>query len=61
MDTDEQKDKISEVFKESIKSYISDDAKKDFQFINAAYELLSDPQERAWYDKHRDAILLGGL
>ena len=27
LDTDEQKDKISEVFKESIKSYISDDAK----------------------------------
>jgi hypothetical protein len=22
--------------------------------------VLSDPQERAWYDKHRDAILLGG-
>ena len=40
---------------------ILDEAKKEFQFINAAYELLSDPQERAWYDKHRDAILLGGL
>ena len=35
-------------------------AKKEFQLIQAAYELLSDPQERAWYDKHRDAILLGG-
>ncbi len=39
----------------------SDEAKKEFQFIQAAYEVLSDPQERAWYDKHRDAILLGGL
>lgn len=38
----------------------SDQAKKEFQFIQAAYEVLSDPQERAWYDKHRDAILLGG-
>lgn len=35
-------------------------AKKEFQLIQAAYDLLSDPQERAWYDKHRDAILLGG-
>nr|CAG4643295.1 EOG090X085R [Ilyocryptus agilis] len=34
-------------------------AKKEFQLIQAAYEVLSDPQERAWYDKHRDAILLG--
>ena len=25
-----------------------------------AYELLSDPQERAWYDSHRDFILTGG-
>lgn len=39
----------------------SDEAKKEFQLIQAAYEVLSDPQERAWYDKHRDAILLGGL
>ncbi|XP_046442610.1 dnaJ homolog subfamily C member 21-like [Daphnia pulex] len=37
----------------------SDEAKREFQFIQAAYEVLSDPQERAWYDKHRDAILLG--
>lgn len=38
----------------------AEEAKKQFQLIQAAYELLSDPQERAWYDKHRDAILLGG-
>nr|CAG4641795.1 EOG090X085R [Eurycercus lamellatus] len=37
----------------------ADVAKKEFQIIQAAYELLSDPQERAWYDKHRDDILLG--
>lgn len=36
-------------------------AKKEFQIIQAAYEVLSDPQERAWYDKHRNAILLGGM
>ncbi|KAI9822918.1 MAG: hypothetical protein M1832_002943 [Thelocarpon impressellum] len=28
-----------------------------FAEVQAAYEVLSDPQERAWYDSHRDAIL----
>jgi DnaJ family protein A protein 5 len=27
--------------------------------VQQAYEVLSDPQERAWYDKHRDALLRG--
>lgn len=27
--------------------------------MQTAYEILSDPQERAWYDSHRDAILNG--
>lgn len=31
-----------------------------FGFIQKAYEVLSDPQERAWYDKHREAIIKGG-
>ena len=39
----------------------SEEAKKEFQIIQAAYEVLNDAQERAWYDKHRDAILLGGF
>lgn len=30
---------------------------KLFADIQAAYEVLSDPQERAWYDSHEDAIL----
>ncbi|KAI5303098.1 hypothetical protein KEM56_000036, partial [Ascosphaera pollenicola] len=30
-----------------------------FAEIQAAYEVLSDPQERAWYDSHRDQILSG--
>lgn len=34
-------------------------AKEEFQLIQQAYEVLSDPQERAWYDKHRDALLRG--
>lgn len=28
-----------------------------FQAISHAYDVLSDPQERAWYDSHRSAIL----
>lgn len=34
-------------------------ATKKFAEVQTAYELLSDPQERAWYDSHRDAILRG--
>ncbi|XP_066903269.1 dnaJ homolog subfamily C member 21 [Halyomorpha halys] len=35
-------------------------AKQEFQLIQQAYEVLSDPQERSWYDKHRDSILRSG-
>ena len=28
-----------------------------FAAVQSAYEILSDPQERAWYDTHRDEIL----
>ena len=28
--------------------------------MQSAYEVLSDPQERAWYDSHRESILRGG-
>ena len=31
-----------------------------FTEIQQAYEVLIDPQERAWYDKHREQILQGG-
>lgn len=34
-----------------------ENATKQFAEIQSAYEILSDPQERAWYDSHRDAIL----
>ena len=33
---------------------------KIFRVIQAAYDVLSDKQERAFYDKHREAILRGG-
>ncbi|KAM0789908.1 hypothetical protein ACM66B_006749 [Microbotryomycetes sp. NB124-2] len=33
---------------------------KRFAAIQAAYECLSDEQERAWYDDHRDDIVSGG-
>lgn len=32
---------------------------KLFAEIQSAYEVLSDPQERAWYDSHRSTILRG--
>ncbi|KAK2149764.1 hypothetical protein LSH36_437g02101 [Paralvinella palmiformis] len=34
---------------------------RQFHLIQQAYDVLIDPQERAWYDKHREAILRGGL
>ena len=34
-----------------------EDATRLFAEVQSAYEVLSDPQERAWYDSHRDAIL----
>lgn len=36
-----------------------DFAKEQFQIVQQAYEVLSDRQERAWYDAHRDQILRG--
>ncbi|KAE9369433.1 DnaJ-domain-containing protein [Stipitochalara longipes BDJ] len=30
-----------------------------FAEVQSAYEVLSDPQERSWYDSHRDSILRG--
>ncbi|KAG0226346.1 hypothetical protein BGW42_003681 [Actinomortierella wolfii] len=36
-----------------------EEATKHFAMIAEAYEVLMDPQERAWYDSHRDAILRG--
>ncbi|CAK1555429.1 unnamed protein product [Leptosia nina] len=35
------------------------EAKDQFQLIQNAYEVLSDPQERAWYDNHREQLLKG--
>ncbi|XP_014231055.2 dnaJ homolog subfamily C member 21 isoform X1 [Trichogramma pretiosum] len=37
------------------------EAKEQFQLVQQAYEVLSDPHERAWYDNHREAILKGGI
>lgn len=34
-------------------------ATRRFAEVQSAHEVLSDPQERAWYDDHRDAILSG--
>lgn len=37
----------------------AENATRRFAEVQAAYEILSDPQERAWYDSHREAILHG--
>lgn len=34
-----------------------DEAKEQFQLIQQAYEVLGDPRERQWYDKHREYII----
>lgn len=34
-------------------------AKEQFQIVQQAYEVLSDRQEREWYDNHREQILRG--
>lgn len=38
----------------------ADEATDKFQEIQQAYDVLSDKQEKAWYDKHREQILNGG-
>lgn len=38
-----------------------DEAKEQFQLVQQAWEILSDPRERTWYDNHREAILKGGI
>ena len=37
-----------------------DEATERFKEISTAYHTLIDPQERKWYDDHRDSILRGG-
>ncbi|NWR38859.1 DJC21 protein, partial [Tachuris rubrigastra] len=37
----------------------AEEAAEQFKLIQAAYDVLSDPQERAWYDNHREALLKG--
>ncbi|KAK5653597.1 hypothetical protein OQA88_8859 [Cercophora sp. LCS_1] len=37
----------------------TENATRRFAEVQTAYEVLIDPQERAWYDSHRDAILSG--
>ena len=38
-----------------------EEATEKFKEIRDAYAVLSDDQERAWYDSHREAILRGGV
>jgi curved DNA-binding protein CbpA len=36
-------------------------AEEKFKELQNAYSILSDPQERSWYDSHRESILRGGI
>ncbi|XP_077980888.1 dnaJ homolog subfamily C member 21-like [Glandiceps talaboti] len=38
-----------------------EEATEKFRLVQKAYDVLGDPQERAWYDKHREVLLKGGL
>ncbi|KAJ8965792.1 hypothetical protein NQ314_003902 [Rhamnusium bicolor] len=37
----------------------SEYSKEQFQIVQQAYEILSDHEERTWYDSHREQILYG--
>ncbi|KAM6470074.1 dnaJ homolog subfamily C member 21 [Liasis olivaceus] len=39
----------------------AEEAAEQFKLIQAAYDVLSDAQERVWYDNHREALLKGGV
>jgi DnaJ homolog subfamily A member 5 len=38
----------------------SEESTKIFTQLQEAYETLMDPQERQWYDDHKNSILKGG-
>uniref|UniRef100_A0A182Y6E3 DnaJ homolog subfamily C member 21 n=1 Tax=Anopheles stephensi TaxID=30069 RepID=A0A182Y6E3_ANOST len=38
----------------------AEEANQQFLLVQAAYDVLSDHQERAWYDNHREQIIRGG-
>ncbi|KAH9488825.1 DnaJ sub C member 21 [Bulinus truncatus] len=68
VDRDVDSDELKKTYRKLALKYHPDknpdnveEATAQFRLVQQAYEVLSDPQERAWYDKHREAILRGGL
>jgi DnaJ family protein A protein 5 len=39
----------------------AEEAAEEFKELQHAYSILSDNNERAWYDSHRESILRGGM
>jgi len=37
-----------------------EEATEQFKKVQLAFDTLSDPNERTWYDNHRESILRGG-
>lgn len=52
-------DQVIEICKQIFIKYIQ--ILRQFALIQEAYEVLSDPHERAWYDRHREQILRRGF
>ncbi|VDD88541.1 unnamed protein product [Enterobius vermicularis] len=46
---------------ETIKKAYRKLALKYFSLVQQAYDVLSDPHEKAWYDRNREEILLGSM
>lgn len=66
VDSDANDDDLKKAYRQQALKWHPDKNPEDvemaairFKEVQSAYDCLSDPRERAWYDKHRDHILRG--